>query len=83
MGMQCFLFFEFLNFILFFIQQVLVSYLFYTYQCIYVNAMFFNQQGGGGGDTKIYDKSHFIFRKLEGENVTQCLYCLSQAIIDK
>ena len=27
----------FLNFILFFIQQVLISYPFYTYQCIYVN----------------------------------------------
>ena len=32
-------FFEFLNFILFifFIQQFLISYPFYTYQCIYVN----------------------------------------------
>ena len=31
-----FFFFEFQNFIYFFIQQVLISYPFYTYQCIYV-----------------------------------------------
>ena len=30
-------FLEFLNFILFFIQQVLISYPFYTYQCIHVS----------------------------------------------
>ena len=34
-------------------------------------------------DTKIYDRSYFIFRKHEGENVTQDRRCLSQAVIGK
>ena len=34
-------------------------------------------------DTKTYDRSYFIFRKHEGENVTQHQHCLNQTVIGK